>query len=48
MVGWIYFGGELLKVERKANSMQRGRGRQGDSRGGGANRVIVEGEGQTG
>ena len=57
MVGWIYFGGELLKVERKANRMQRGRGKQAVSRGGGANRVIVrggvnrlllEGEGQTG
>ena len=29
-VGWIYLGGELLKVERRAN------------------RMLVEGEGQTG
>ena len=44
MVGWIYFGGELLKVDRRANRMQRGRGKQAVSRGGGAIRLLVEGK----
>ena len=38
-VGWIYLGGELLKVERRANRLLvEGRGKQDISRG----------EGQTG
>ena len=38
----------LVEEERQAGCKWRGRGRQDVRRGGGANRLLVEGEGQTG